>query len=83
MEEKTFVDDINLSLIHIQMCIRDRAEEFRMIEVGFRPTAEHFSKYFYELMSVKGFPIHREMCIRDRLTTASLLLYAETSPFSP
>ena len=28
-------------------------------EVGFRPTAEHFSKYFYELMSAKGFPIHR------------------------
>ena len=36
-----------------------QAEEFRMIEVGFRPTAEHFSKYFYELMSAKGFPIHR------------------------
>ena len=36
-----------------------QAEEFRMIEVGFRPTAEHFSKYFYELMSEKGFPIHR------------------------
>ena len=37
----------------------DNKEEFRMIEVGFRPTAEHFSKYFYELMSEKGFPIHR------------------------
>ena len=44
-------DDFDHSLIY--------EKGSRMIEVGFRPTAEHFSKYFYELMSEKGFPIHR------------------------
>ena len=47
------------SVLNLLQMAALQAEEFRMIEVGFRPTAEHFSKYFYELMSVKGFPIHR------------------------
>lgn len=29
-------------------------EEFRIVEVPFRPTAEHFSRYFYEEMEKKG-----------------------------
>ena len=32
-------------------------EQFRIVEVPFRPTAEHFSKYFYEQMLEKGYQI--------------------------
>ena len=62
---KDICDDFDHSLIYEKGSLKGatiaalQAEEFRMIEVGFRPTAEHFSKYFYELMSAKGFPIHR------------------------
>ncbi len=31
------------------------AEEFRLIPVAFRPTAECFSKYFYEALKEKGY----------------------------
>lgn len=32
-------------------------EGFRLIEVDFRPTAENFSKFFYEHFEKKGFPV--------------------------
>ena len=32
-------------------------EGFRIVEVAFRPTAEHFSKYFYDKMSEKGYAV--------------------------
>lgn len=32
-------------------------EDFRLIEVGFRPTAENFAKYFYDLLSGYGFEL--------------------------
>lgn len=35
------------------------SEGFRMVEVDFRPTAESFAKYFYELMSKKGYTVIR------------------------
>lgn len=34
-------------------------ENFRMVEVPFRPTAENFSRYFFEEILGKGFPVHR------------------------
>lgn len=33
-------------------------EEFRIEEVPFRPTAENFSRYFYERMKEGGFPVY-------------------------
>jgi len=33
------------------------AENFALSEVDFRPTAENFSKYFYDCMSEKGYQI--------------------------
>lgn len=36
-----------------------RDEGFRMIEVPFRPTAEHFAKAFYEALSADGMPVLR------------------------
>jgi 6-pyruvoyltetrahydropterin/6-carboxytetrahydropterin synthase len=32
-------------------------EGFRMIELGFRPTAECFAKYFYDRMAEKGYQV--------------------------
>ncbi len=34
-------------------------EDFRIIEVGFRPTAEHFAKHFFEELAAKGLPVTR------------------------
>lgn len=34
-------------------------ENFRLIEVPFRPTAENFAEYFYELLSEKGYNVLR------------------------
>ncbi|MDE6501076.1 MAG: 6-carboxytetrahydropterin synthase QueD [Ruminococcus sp.] len=33
-------------------------ENFRLIEVDFRPTAENFAKYFYDLLSGYGFELN-------------------------
>lgn len=38
-----------------------REEDFRLIEVPFRPTAEEFSRYFYETLQEKGYAVHRVM----------------------
>lgn len=32
-------------------------EDFRIVEVPFRPTAEHFAKYFFEEMEKKGYSV--------------------------
>lgn len=34
-----------------------KEEGFRLITVEFRPTAEHFAKYFYEKMTEKGYDV--------------------------
>lgn len=34
-------------------------EHFRMIAVPFRPTAEHFSKFFYDALTKKGYAMTR------------------------
>lgn len=36
-------------------------EDFRLIEVPFRPTAEEFSRYFFEQLQQKGYAAHRVM----------------------
>lgn len=35
-----------------------KEEEFRIIRVPFRPTAENFSRHFYELLKEKGYQMH-------------------------
>ena len=32
-------------------------EDFRMMVVSFRPTAENFAKYFYDKMKAHGYPV--------------------------
>lgn len=34
-------------------------EQFRVMEVDFRPTAENFARFFYEELGKKGFAVHR------------------------
>lgn len=34
-------------------------EDFRIIEVGFRPTAENFARYFYDLLTDRKLPVTR------------------------
>ena len=36
-----------------------KEEQFRLIEVMFRPTAENFARYFFEKMQEKGYPVYR------------------------
>lgn len=36
-----------------------KEEDFRIVEVPFRPTAEHFSRYFFEEMEKKGYCVQR------------------------
>lgn len=36
-------------------------EDFRLIEVPFRPTAEEFSRHFFEQLQQKGYAAHRVM----------------------
>lgn len=32
-------------------------EQFQVVEMPFRPTAENFARYFYELFTLKGYPV--------------------------
>lgn len=62
---KSICDDLDHSLIYEAGSLRPATlaalceEEFRLIEVPFRPTAEEFARYFYEKLSEKGFLVHR------------------------
>lgn len=62
---KTLCDELDHSLIYQIGSLRPatlaalREEEFRLIEVPFRPTAEEFSRYFYQKLAGLGYPVHR------------------------
>ncbi len=62
---KGLCDDLDHCLIYEKGSLREktlealREEEFRMVEVPFRPTAENFARYFFEEIAGKGFPVHR------------------------
>ena len=49
-------------------------EDFRLIEVPFRPTAENFSKFFYEKMTEKGYDV-REIAVYE--TPNNCAIYSE------
>ena len=62
---KDLCDNLDHSLIYESGSLREKTiealaeEEFRMVEVPFRPTAENFARYFYEEVKNAGFPVHR------------------------
>lgn len=60
---KKLVDDFDHALIYEKDSLKSETvqalnnENFRLIEVMFRPTAENFARHFYEILSVQGFEI--------------------------
>ena len=69
-------DELDHSLIIEKGTLKEKTvealkdENFRMIEVSFRPTAENFAKYFFDEMTVRGYRViivHLTMNKRDSL----------------
>lgn len=62
---KRICDDLDHCLIYETASLRATTiqalheEGFRLVEVPFRPTAEHFSRYIYEIMKEQGYGIDR------------------------
>lgn len=60
---KKLVDAFDHTFIYESGTLRETTvkalleEGFRLTEVGFRPTAENFSKYFFEKMSESGYSV--------------------------
>lgn len=62
---KAMADNLDHSLIYETGSLKEKTvealkeEDFRMNEVPFRPTAENFSKYFYDEITAKGYDVRR------------------------
>ena len=60
---KALADELDHTLIYESGTLRAKTVEalleegFRLTEVAFRPTAENFSKYFFDKMSKLGYPV--------------------------
>lgn len=56
-------DELDHSLVIEEGSLREKTktalqeEEFRIVELPFRPTAENLAEYFYDEMEEKGYPI--------------------------
>ena len=60
---RTELEALDHVLIIEQGSLRDstmkalQEEKFQVVEMPFRPTAENFARYFYELFTLKGYPV--------------------------
>lgn len=60
---RTELDALDHVLIIEQSSLREstmkalQEEKFQVVEMPFRPTAENFARYFYELFTLKGYPV--------------------------
>ncbi|MFR4747275.1 MAG: 6-pyruvoyl trahydropterin synthase family protein [Clostridium sp.] len=60
---RTELDALDHVLIIEQGSLREstmkalQEEKFQVVEMPFRPTAEDFARYFYELFTLKGYPV--------------------------
>ena len=60
---RTELDALDHVLIIEQESLREstmkalQEEKFQVVEMPFRPTAENFARYFYELFTLKGYPV--------------------------
>ena len=60
---RTELDALDHVLIIEQGSLREstmkalQEEKFQVVEMPFRPTAENFVRYFYELFTLKGYPV--------------------------
>lgn len=64
-ELKGLCDEFDHCLIYECGSLKDvtiealKNENFRMMPVDFRPTAENFARYFFDRLSSRGLPMHR------------------------
>ncbi|MBR0485327.1 MAG: 6-carboxytetrahydropterin synthase QueD [Oscillospiraceae bacterium] len=62
---RSLADSFDHALIYEENTLRSKTvealqeEHFRLIPVPFRPTAEHFAKYFFEVLQKQGLPVSR------------------------
>ena len=62
---KGLCDNFDHSFIYEENSLKEKTvealkeENFRLIEVPFRPTAENFAAYFYKEIRSKGYDLHR------------------------
>ena len=62
---KKLCDEMDHKLIYEAGSLRPatvaalKEEDFAMVEVSFRPTAENFAHWFFMQLKEKGFPMHR------------------------
>lgn len=60
---RTELDALDHVLIIEQGSLREstmkalQEEKFQVVEMPFRPTAENFARYYYELFTLKGYPV--------------------------
>lgn len=60
---RTELDALDHVLIIEQGSLREstmkalQEEKFQVVEMPFRPAAENFARYFYELFTLKGYPV--------------------------
>ena len=60
---RTELDALDHVLIIEQGSLREstmkalQEEKFQVVEMPFRPTAENFARYFYQLFTLKGYPV--------------------------
>lgn len=78
---KELCDRMDHSLIYEAGSLREttvsamREENFRMVELPFRPTAEHFARYFFDQLKEKNLAVHR---IEVYETPGNCAIYEET-----
>lgn len=64
-DTKTLMDKFDHTLIYETNSLKEtivkvlEEEGFALVEVGFRPTAENFAKYFYEELRTKRYLVHQ------------------------
>lgn len=74
---RELTDNLDHSLIIERGSLKDktlealREEEFRIVELDIRPTAENFAKYFYDLMTGKGYKVVEATVYETRRNCAS------------
>ena len=74
---REFTDNLDHGLIIEKGSLKDKTlealkeEDFRIVELDMRPTAENFAKYFYDLMTDKGYKVVEATVYETRRNCAS------------
>ena len=74
---RVFTDILDHGLIIEKGSLKDKTlealkeEDFRIVELDMRPTAENFAKYFYDLMTDKGYKVVEATVYETRRNCAS------------